>query len=48
MRTEISAKFTRQSVQDGFAEAGLCVDAWYTDERERFALALSSPSKANT
>ncbi len=48
MRTEISAKFTRQRVQDGFAEAGLCVDAWYTDERERFALALSSPSKANT
>jgi L-histidine Nalpha-methyltransferase len=47
MRTEISAKFTRRRVQDTFAEAGLCMDAWYTDERERFALALASPSEVN-
>ncbi|MFI5267455.1 MAG: L-histidine N(alpha)-methyltransferase, partial [Chloroflexota bacterium] len=47
MRTEISAKFTRQRVQDTLAEAGLCMDAWYTDDRERFALTLASPSEAN-
>lgn len=42
LRTEISAKFTRQRVQEAFAEAGLRMDAWYTDERERFALTLAS------
>jgi L-histidine Nalpha-methyltransferase len=42
MRTEISAKFTRQRVEGCFAEAGLHLDAWYTDERQRFALALGA------
>jgi len=43
MRTEISAKFTHQRVQDFFTDAGLQLEAWYTDEQERFALALAAP-----
>lgn len=41
MRTEISAKFTRQRVLDSFGAAGLRLDHWYSDERERFGLALA-------
>lgn len=41
MRTEISAKFTARRIQGCFRESGLTLDAWYTDERERFALALA-------
>jgi L-histidine N-alpha-methyltransferase len=44
MRTEISAKFTRQKVEDCFAQVGLRMDAWYTDERQRFGLALAVPA----
>jgi len=44
MRTEISAKFTRQNVEDCFVQAGLRIDAWYTDERQRFGLALAVPA----
>jgi len=43
IRTEISAKFTRQGVLDSFAQAGLRMQSWYTDEHERFALALAVP-----
>ena len=32
LRTEISAKFTRERVERDFAAAGLRLDAWYTDE----------------
>jgi len=48
LRTEISAKFTRSRLEACFAEAGLHLDAWYTDDRQRFALALGSslPSPA--
>lgn len=42
VRTEISVKFTRQSVERALAEAGLRVQAWLTDEQERFALALGT------
>lgn len=44
MRTEISAKFTREAVQDELAGAGLSLDAFLTDERELFGMALASPS----
>jgi L-histidine N-alpha-methyltransferase len=42
MRTEISAKFTRPRVEECFGGAGLRMQAWYTDERQRFALALAA------
>ncbi|MBV8084350.1 MAG: L-histidine N(alpha)-methyltransferase, partial [Chloroflexi bacterium] len=41
MRTEISAKFTRPRIEQAFAASGLRLDAWYTDERQRFAEALA-------
>jgi L-histidine N-alpha-methyltransferase len=40
MRTEISAKFTRQRVQDDLAAAGLVLDSWLTDLDRMFALSL--------
>ncbi|HEV3232333.1 MAG TPA: L-histidine N(alpha)-methyltransferase [Candidatus Dormibacteraeota bacterium] len=43
VRTEISGKYTRASVEAAFAEAGLRLDAWYTDDHSRFALALARP-----
>jgi len=42
MRTEISAKFTPQGLQECFDSVGLRLDGWYTDERQRFALALAN------
>lgn len=42
LRTEISAKFTRSRLEETFADAGLQMDAWYTDDRQRFALALAT------
>jgi L-histidine Nalpha-methyltransferase len=42
LRTEISAKFTRERVQDDFEAAGLRLEAWYTDPDELFALSLAS------
>jgi L-histidine Nalpha-methyltransferase len=43
MRTEISAKFTREAVQQEMAAAGLHLDGFLTDERELFGVALASP-----
>jgi L-histidine N-alpha-methyltransferase len=40
VRTEISVKFTRESVERFFADAGLRLSGWFTDEGKRFALAL--------
>jgi L-histidine N-alpha-methyltransferase len=45
MRTEISAKFTRERVAAELAAAGLSLSAWHTDPNEWFALSLSSPSR---
>ncbi|HLG73919.1 MAG TPA: L-histidine N(alpha)-methyltransferase [Chloroflexota bacterium] len=42
MRTEISAKFTRPRVEEFLAGSGLRLQAWYTDDRHRFALALAA------
>ncbi len=42
LRTEISAKFTRERVRDDLEAAGLALEAWYTDPDELFALSLAS------
>jgi L-histidine N-alpha-methyltransferase len=44
LRTEISAKFTRERVTGDLAAAGLTLSAWLTDADERFAVALARPS----
>lgn len=43
VRTEISSKFTRATTEACLAEAGMRLEAWFTDEAERFALALAGP-----
>ena len=42
LRTEISAKFTRDRLQDDFEAAGLSLAQWYTDPEQRFALSLAA------
>ena len=42
MRTEISAKFTRERVASELAAAGLALAAWHTDVNDWFALSLAS------
>jgi L-histidine N-alpha-methyltransferase len=44
MRTEISRKFTRASVDEMLGAAGLAVTHWFTDPGETFALSLSRRS----
>ena len=44
LRTEISAKFTRERVQDDLGAAGLELTGWHTDERGWFALSLARPA----
>ena len=39
--TESSYKFTRASTETMLADARLALEAWYTDEQERFALVLA-------
>ena len=41
VRTEISAKFTRERVDADLAAAGLRVERWMTDPAERFAVTLA-------
>ncbi len=40
IRTEVSCKFTRESLTRAAAEAGLHIEGWYSDPEELFALAL--------
>jgi L-histidine N-alpha-methyltransferase len=40
IRTEISCKYTRESVEERLGGTGLSMDRWFTDEDDRFALAL--------
>ena len=42
MRTEISAKFTRERLESVYREAGLRPDGWFTDSAEDYALSLAS------
>jgi L-histidine N-alpha-methyltransferase len=44
MRTEISAKFRREGVQDELADAGLELRRWWPHESGDFALALATAS----
>ena len=44
MRTEISAKFRRERVEEELAAAGLALAAWWTDPDGDFALSLSVPA----
>jgi L-histidine N-alpha-methyltransferase len=44
LRTEISAKFTRQRLEGDFAAAGLELVDWHTDADELFALSLARPA----
>ena len=42
LRTEISAKFTRDGVEAELAAAGLRLERWDSDDQDRFALALAT------
>jgi L-histidine N-alpha-methyltransferase len=46
IRTEISAKFTRERISNDLTAAGLQLVQWLTDPEELFALTLSRPSAA--
>jgi L-histidine N-alpha-methyltransferase len=46
MRTEISCKFTRESLTREYRDAGLELVAWYTDADGQFALSLTGPAAA--
>ena len=41
MRTEISAKFTREHLEDVYREAGLEMSGWFTDQAGDYALSLA-------
>ena len=41
LRTEISAKFTRERVEADLLAAGLALESWFTDERELFGISLA-------
>ena len=43
LRTEISAKFTRERVEADYAACGLDLAEWFTDDDGLFALSLASP-----
>lgn len=45
MRTEISAKFTRQRITSELAGAGMQIVRWLTDAEGMFALTLSRPAR---
>jgi L-histidine N-alpha-methyltransferase len=42
LRTEISAKFTREAVEPELGDAGLRLDGFHTDDGALFGLALAS------
>ncbi|WP_030242488.1 L-histidine N(alpha)-methyltransferase [Streptomyces sp. NRRL S-350] len=44
LRTEVSAKFRRERVDEELAAAGLRLDHWWTDPEGRFGLSLSTPA----
>jgi L-histidine N-alpha-methyltransferase len=46
LRTEISAKFTRERLGRDLAASRLGLRGWFTDERDWFALSLSKPLEA--
>jgi L-histidine N-alpha-methyltransferase len=44
MRTEISTKFARPGLEAIYAEAGLTLSAWFTDDAGDYALSLAAPT----
>jgi L-histidine N-alpha-methyltransferase len=44
MRTEISTKFSRARLEAVYAEAGLALSAWFTDDGGDYALSLAAPA----
>ncbi len=46
LRTEISAKFTRERLEADYGAAGLAMEHWYTDDDELFALSLAGRDEA--
>jgi L-histidine N-alpha-methyltransferase len=44
LRTEISAKYDRESLTALFAAAGLALEAWRTDAAQQFALVVGAPA----
>jgi L-histidine Nalpha-methyltransferase len=46
LRTEISAKFTREHVESDLAAAGLQLEQWFTDDDDLFGISLSAPATA--
>jgi L-histidine N-alpha-methyltransferase len=45
MRTEISAKFTRERLEEIYADAGLAMCGWFTDRDGDYALSLARASE---
>ena len=45
MRTEISAKFTRERLECVYAESGLELRGWFTDPAGDYALSLARPAR---
>ena len=45
LRTEISAKFTRERLERDYAAAGLELRGWYTDAEELFAVTLAGRAR---
>ena len=43
IRTEISRKFTQHGFERSLGAAGMQMRGWFTDEAQRFALALAAP-----
>jgi L-histidine N-alpha-methyltransferase len=44
LRTEISAKFTRERVEADLEAAGLALDSWFTDQQGLFGISLARPA----
>ncbi|MFL5836543.1 MAG: L-histidine N(alpha)-methyltransferase, partial [Solirubrobacteraceae bacterium] len=45
VRTEISAKFTRDRLEGDYAAAGLRLVGWWTDPDDLFAVSLAAPGR---
>ena len=45
MRTEISSKFTRERLEAVYAQVGLEMSGWFTDEAGDYALSLARPAE---
>jgi L-histidine N-alpha-methyltransferase len=46
VRTEISAKYDRDTIGSLFSAAGMSISRWCEDERGRYALVLGRPTES--